>query len=122
MNNTDSRETHEGSLSIKEMEQKILFLGHYTKSLQSQVLRQRRRFRLLRSLAIVATVGAILLSTEGNDLVPPKLIKDGDQGLGDVVKRALAAVGIKPCGACLKRARLLNRLLPFTSRKRPESE
>jgi len=32
-------------------------------------------------------------------------------GLGDVIKRATGAVGIKPCGGCQKRAERLNRLL-----------
>ena len=36
-----------------------------------------------------------------------------DVGLGDVVKRATAAVGIRPCGGCSKRAAALNRALTF---------
>ena len=36
----------------------------------------------------------------------------GINGLGDAIKRATAAVGIKPCKACGKRAEKLNRLFP----------
>jgi hypothetical protein len=39
-------------------------------------------------------------------------------GLGDVVKRATASVGIRPCGGCQKRAAQLNQRVAFTSRKR----
>ncbi len=39
-----------------------------------------------------------------------------DVGLGDVVKKATGAVGIKPCGACLRRAEWLNERVIFTSR------
>jgi hypothetical protein len=40
-------------------------------------------------------------------------------GLGDVIKRATAAVGIKPCGGCQRRAAALNRWLVFSgSRQR----
>jgi hypothetical protein len=38
-------------------------------------------------------------------------------GLGDVIKRATSAVGIRPCGGCQKRAELLNRAVSFTGRK-----
>jgi len=34
-------------------------------------------------------------------------------GLGDVVKRATTAVGIKPCGSCGRRAKAMNRRLVF---------
>lgn len=34
-------------------------------------------------------------------------------GLGDVIKRATAHVGIKPCSGCLRRAQVLNRLVVF---------
>lgn len=35
-------------------------------------------------------------------------------GLGDVMKRATYAIGIKPCDACGKRAAALNRWMRFT--------
>jgi hypothetical protein len=38
-------------------------------------------------------------------------------GLGDVVKRATAAVGIRTCGGCARRAALLNNAVTFTGRK-----
>ncbi|MFE7767066.1 hypothetical protein [Streptomyces sp. NPDC057438] len=34
---------------------------------------------------------------------------DGDIGLGDAVTRVTAAVGIRPCGGCARRAAALNR-------------
>jgi cell wall-associated NlpC family hydrolase len=36
-----------------------------------------------------------------------------DKGLGDTIKRATGAVGIKACGGCQRRAELLNRLVPY---------
>jgi hypothetical protein len=36
-----------------------------------------------------------------------------DVGLGDVVKKVTAAVGIRPCGGCSRRAAALNRALTF---------
>lgn len=38
---------------------------------------------------------------------------DHSKGLGDTVAKATKAVGIKPCGGCKKRQRLLNRLIPY---------
>jgi len=38
-------------------------------------------------------------------------------GLGDAIKRATSAVGIKPCKPCQKRAELLNQRLVFEGRK-----
>ncbi len=40
-------------------------------------------------------------------------------GLGDVVKKATSAVGIRPCGGCNKRANALNRLVMFTPPNTP---
>lgn len=37
-------------------------------------------------------------------------------GLGDVIKRATHAVGIKPCNGCQRRANTLNRLIRFAPR------
>jgi hypothetical protein len=44
----------------------------------------------------------------------PGFIKDEEIGLGDVIKRATYAVGIKPCSGCEKRAAALNRWMRFT--------
>ena len=49
----------------------------------------------------------------------PGFINDEDIGLGDVIKRATAAVGIRPCGGCARRAATLNRWLSISGR-RPE--
>ncbi len=48
----------------------------------------------------------------------PGFVTDEEIGLGDVIKRATTAVGIKPCGGCEQRARRLNRWLRFTPRER----
>jgi hypothetical protein len=37
-----------------------------------------------------------------------------ETGLGDAIKRATYAMGIKPCGGCEKRAAALNRWMRFT--------
>ena len=44
----------------------------------------------------------------------PGFITDEDIGLGDVIKRATSAVGVKPCGGCGRRAAALNRWFVFT--------
>ncbi len=44
------------------------------------------------------------------------LIKDV-HGLGDMVAAATAAVGIKPCGGCKKRADALNSMMQFAPRE-----
>jgi hypothetical protein len=46
----------------------------------------------------------------------PGFISDKEVGLGDIIKRATYAVGIKPCGGCARRATALNRWLVFTGR------
>ena len=46
----------------------------------------------------------------------PVLSGGEERGLGDVVKRATAAVHINPCGGCERRAQVLNRLVVFTPR------
>jgi hypothetical protein len=46
----------------------------------------------------------------------PGFIIDNEIGLGDVIKRATAAVGIRPCGGCVRRASTLNRWIVFTGR------
>ena len=45
--------------------------------------------------------------------LPGFLIVD-EVGLGDAVKRATYAMGIKPCGGCEKRAAVLNRWMHFS--------
>ncbi len=47
----------------------------------------------------------------------PGFITDKDVGLGDVIKRATSAVGIKPCGGCTRRAAALNRWMIFSGRR-----
>jgi hypothetical protein len=43
----------------------------------------------------------------------PGFIKEEEIGLGDLVKRATYAMGIKPCGGCERRAAALNRWVVF---------
>lgn len=43
----------------------------------------------------------------------PGFVTDEEIGLGDLVKRATSAIGIKPCGGCRRRAEALNRWLVF---------
>jgi hypothetical protein len=50
--------------------------------------------------------------------IPGFVSGDDEIGLGDVVKRATAAVGIRPCGSCAARAERLNRLVVFAPRNR----
>ena len=47
----------------------------------------------------------------------PGFISDRDIGLGDVIKRATSAVGIKPCGGCARRAAALNRWMVFSGKR-----
>ena len=47
----------------------------------------------------------------------PGFISDEDVGLGDVIKRATSALGIRPCGSCARRAAALNRWLTFSGRR-----
>jgi hypothetical protein len=44
----------------------------------------------------------------------PGFVIEEEIGLGDVVKRATYAMGIKPCGGCEKRAVALNRWMMFS--------
>jgi hypothetical protein len=44
----------------------------------------------------------------------PGFVKDEEIGLGDVIKRATASAGIRPCGGCARRAATLNRWVVFT--------
>jgi hypothetical protein len=48
----------------------------------------------------------------------PGFITDEEIGLGDVIKRATSAFGIRPCDDCAKRAAMLNRWMVFSGRPR----
>ena len=43
----------------------------------------------------------------------PGFVTDHEIGLGDVIKRATYAIGIKPCGGCERRAAALNQWMTF---------
>lgn len=47
----------------------------------------------------------------------PGFIREEEIGLGDVIKRATSAVGIRPCGGCEQRAAALNRWMVFSGRR-----
>ena len=47
----------------------------------------------------------------------PGFVSDEDIGLGDVVKRATATVGIRPCSGCNRRAEALNRWFSFSGHR-----
>jgi len=47
----------------------------------------------------------------------PGFISDEDVGLGDVIKRATYAIGVKPCGGCHRRATVLNRWMVFSGKR-----
>jgi hypothetical protein len=44
----------------------------------------------------------------------PGFLIEEEVGLGDVIKKATYAMGIKPCGGCEKRAAALNRWMTFS--------
>ena len=44
----------------------------------------------------------------------PGFLIEEEIGLGDVIKKATYAMGIKPCSGCQKRAAALNRWMTFT--------
>jgi hypothetical protein len=44
----------------------------------------------------------------------PGFVTGKEIGLGDAIKRATAAVGIRPCAGCERRAAALNRWFVFT--------
>lgn len=46
----------------------------------------------------------------------PGFVSDEDIGLGDAIKHATYAFGIRPCGGCERRAAALNRWFVFTGR------
>lgn len=45
--------------------------------------------------------------------LPGFLIED-ETGLGDLIKKATYAMGVKPCGGCERRAAALNRWMTFS--------
>ena len=47
----------------------------------------------------------------------PGFVSDTDVGLGDIIKRATHAVGLKPCGGCARRATALNRWMVFSGKR-----
>jgi len=47
----------------------------------------------------------------------PGFLVEEEIGLGDVMKKATYAVGIKPCGGCGRRAAALNRWMVFSGRR-----
>jgi hypothetical protein len=44
----------------------------------------------------------------------PGFVTEKEVGLGDVIKRATNAIGIRPCAGCERRAAALNRRFVFT--------
>jgi hypothetical protein len=44
----------------------------------------------------------------------PGFLIEREVGLGDVIKRATTAIGIRPCSGCQKRAAALNRWITFS--------
>jgi hypothetical protein len=47
----------------------------------------------------------------------PGFITEEEVGLGDVIKRATSAAGLKPCSGCERRAAVLNRWLVFSGQR-----
>jgi hypothetical protein len=47
----------------------------------------------------------------------PGFVTEENVGLGDLIKRATSAAGIKPCGGCQRRAAALNRWMTFSGRR-----
>ena len=48
----------------------------------------------------------------------PGFVSQEEVGLGDVIKRATYALGIKPCAPCERRAAALNRWMVFSPGRR----
>jgi hypothetical protein len=46
--------------------------------------------------------------------LPGFLMDDEDLGLGDAIKRATYAVGVRPCGGCEQRATAMNGWVVFS--------
>lgn len=56
------------------------------------------------------------MKTEKTDETPkparlrlPGFVREEEIGLGDLVSRAAAAIGVRPCGGCARRADAMNR-------------
>lgn len=47
----------------------------------------------------------------------PGFVNEEEIGLGDVIKRATAYLGVQPCEGCHRRAAALNRRIVFTGPK-----
>jgi hypothetical protein len=47
----------------------------------------------------------------------PGFVTGDEVGLGDVLKRAASAMGIRPCGGCNRRAAALNRWVVFGGKR-----
>jgi hypothetical protein len=47
----------------------------------------------------------------------PGFLVDGEIGLGDVIQRATAAIGVRPCGGCARRAQTLDQRVVFVGRR-----
>jgi hypothetical protein len=47
----------------------------------------------------------------------PGFISEEEVGLGDAIKRATYAIGIKTCGGCERRAAALNRWMVFSGKR-----
>jgi hypothetical protein len=49
--------------------------------------------------------------------VPAPLLRDGDIGLGDVLKKITTTFGVRPCAPCEARAANLNGRIVFSARR-----
>lgn len=47
----------------------------------------------------------------------PGFLVDSETGLGEVIKRATAAIGVRPCGGCARRAQALDHQVVFVGRR-----
>jgi hypothetical protein len=47
----------------------------------------------------------------------PGFVAEHDVGLGDAIRRATSALGIRPCGGCQRRAAALNRWMVLAGRR-----
>jgi hypothetical protein len=47
----------------------------------------------------------------------PGFLIEEEIGLGQVIKRATTAVGIRPCAGCAQRAKAIDRRITFTGRR-----
>lgn len=50
--------------------------------------------------------------------IDDEVAEEAEVGLGDVIKRATSALGVRPCGGCGRRAESLNQRLVFTRARR----